>query len=102
MGSCLSMTVRTRRVQPPASSTGLTIVGLAMSIFALLTMREWSPQRDREQHDHPRDDEQVRNGYQDEAPVEIRGRRIHAAVLLALKSWAQFSGSAGLREGPKV
>src|SRR5690348_14337464 len=96
------MKCRTRSVQPPVSSAGCTIGGLTVSIFAFLTVRERSDQRDREKHDHPGDDEQVGKRDQDEAPVEIRGRRIHVAVLLALKSWAQFSGSATSLSGSKV
>jgi hypothetical protein len=50
------------------------MTGLVASIIAFPLMWERGDERYREEHDHPRDDQQVGHRDEDESPVEIAGR----------------------------
>src|SRR5712691_5410492 len=79
MGRWRSMVWRSRSVQLFDSTGGVASSRLlVVAILSSLRVWEWGEQRDREEDDHPTDHEQVRHRDEDESPVKVSRRCVHA------------------------
>src|SRR5450759_2328327 len=86
MGRRRSRKRRSASVQLARSATGSrvdSLMRLLLGARLFASMRERRDERHDEEEDHPEDHQQVRDRDQDERPVQVRGRRIHAGHLLA-------------------
>src|SRR5450759_5081830 len=94
MGRRRSRKRRSASVQLARSATGSRVDSLMTMLLGarlFASMRERRDERHDEEEDHPEDHQQVRDRDQDERPVQVRGRRIHAGHLLT----SAFSSAAG-------
>src|SRR5450756_436274 len=85
MGRRRSRKRRSASVQLARSATGSRVDSLMTMLLGarlFASMRERRDERHDEEEDHPEDHQQVRDRDQDERPVQVRGRRIHAGHLL--------------------